>query len=91
VLPDACNPSYSGGRDQEDRASKPAQANSSQDPISKKAITKRAGGVEQGVGSEFKPKNCQKKKRQCKSIFKVLKERKRSIQNSLSRKNILQE
>jgi hypothetical protein len=29
-----CNPSYSGGRDQEDR--KPAQANSSQDPISKK-------------------------------------------------------
>jgi hypothetical protein len=31
----ACNPSYSGGRDQEDRSSKPAWANSSQDPISK--------------------------------------------------------
>jgi hypothetical protein len=30
-----CNPNYSGGRDQEDRGSKPAQANSSQDPISK--------------------------------------------------------
>jgi hypothetical protein len=30
-----CNPSYSGGRDQEARDSKPAQANSSQDPISK--------------------------------------------------------
>jgi hypothetical protein len=29
------NPSYSGGRDQEDRGSNPAQANSSQDPISK--------------------------------------------------------
>jgi hypothetical protein len=29
----ACNPSYSGGRDQEDHRSKPAQANSSGDPI----------------------------------------------------------
>jgi hypothetical protein len=35
-----CNPSYSGGRDQEDHSSKPAQANSSQDPISKIPITK---------------------------------------------------
>jgi hypothetical protein len=34
---------------------KPAWANSSQDPISKKLIKKRAGGVAQGVGSEFKP------------------------------------
>jgi hypothetical protein len=32
----AYNPSYSRGRDQEDRGSKPAWANSSQDPISKK-------------------------------------------------------
>jgi hypothetical protein len=32
----ACNPSYSGGRDQEDHGLKPAQVNSSQDPISKK-------------------------------------------------------
>jgi hypothetical protein len=31
----ACNPSYSGGTDQEDCSSKPAWANSSQDPISK--------------------------------------------------------
>jgi hypothetical protein len=30
------NSSYSGGRDQEDHGSKPAQANSSQDPSSKK-------------------------------------------------------
>jgi hypothetical protein len=36
----ACNPSYSGGRDQEDRGSKPAQAKCSRDPISKKPITK---------------------------------------------------
>jgi hypothetical protein len=31
----ACNPSYSGGRDQKDCVSKPAWANSSQDPILK--------------------------------------------------------
>jgi hypothetical protein len=31
-----CNPSYSGGRDQEDCGSKPAQANSSQKCILKK-------------------------------------------------------
>jgi hypothetical protein len=28
LLTHACNPSYSGGRDQENRGSKPAQANS---------------------------------------------------------------
>jgi hypothetical protein len=32
----ACNPSCSGGRDQEDQGSKPAQGNSLQDPILKK-------------------------------------------------------
>jgi hypothetical protein len=37
----ACNPSYSGGRDQEDYGLKPAWANSLQDPISKKLITKK--------------------------------------------------
>jgi hypothetical protein len=35
-----CNPSYSGGRDQEDHILKPARANSSRDPISKLLITK---------------------------------------------------
>jgi hypothetical protein len=35
------NPSYSGGRDQEERGSKPAQANSTRDPISKKPHTKK--------------------------------------------------
>jgi hypothetical protein len=51
----ACNPSYSGGRDQEDCSLKPAWANSSQDPISKNPSQKRTGGVPQGVGLEFKP------------------------------------
>jgi hypothetical protein len=37
----ACNPSYSGGRDQEDCSLKPAWANSSRDPISKIPITKK--------------------------------------------------
>jgi hypothetical protein len=60
----ACNPSYSGGRDQEDCSSKPAQANSSQDPISKIPNTKKwAGGVAHGVGSEFKTQYCKKKKK----------------------------
>jgi hypothetical protein len=50
------NPSYSGGRDQEDCSSKPAPANSSGDPISRKTLHKnRAGGVGQGEGPEFKP------------------------------------
>jgi hypothetical protein len=52
----ACNPSYSGGRDQENQVSKPAWANSLRDPISKKTHhNKRAGGVAQGVDLEFKP------------------------------------
>jgi hypothetical protein len=33
----------------------PARAKSLQAPISKKPITKRAVGVTQGVGPEFKP------------------------------------
>jgi hypothetical protein len=37
----AYNPSYSGGRDQKDLGSKPAQANSSRDPTLKKPNTKK--------------------------------------------------
>jgi hypothetical protein len=37
----ACNPSYSEGRDQEDRGPNPVQANSSQDPILKIPNTKK--------------------------------------------------
>jgi hypothetical protein len=55
-VPQTCNPNYSGGRDEKVHSSKPAWANSSQNPISKKPYTKkRAGGVAQGVGPEFKP------------------------------------
>jgi hypothetical protein len=51
-----CNPSYSGGRDQEDHGLKPARENSLQDPILKKTLHKnRAGGVAQGESPEFKP------------------------------------
>jgi hypothetical protein len=35
-----CNPSYSGSRDQEDRGSKPAPANSSMRPYLKKPFSK---------------------------------------------------
>jgi hypothetical protein len=35
LVAQTCNPGYSGGRDQEDCGSNPAQANSSKDPISK--------------------------------------------------------
>jgi hypothetical protein len=37
----ACNPSYSGGRDQEDHSLKPAQANSSRYPFSEKSFTEK--------------------------------------------------
>jgi hypothetical protein len=61
----ACNPSYSGGRDQEDHSSKRAWSNSSGDPISKnkKPSQNRDVGVAQGVGPEFKPQNCKKKRK----------------------------
>jgi hypothetical protein len=53
VVGHACNPSYIGRRDQEDHSSKPAGANSSKQK--QKTIHKRAGGVAQGEGPEFKP------------------------------------
>jgi hypothetical protein len=59
-----CNPSCSEDRDLEDHDSKPAQANSWQDPIStttKKKSQKRAGEVAQGVGPDFKRKHHIKK------------------------------
>jgi hypothetical protein len=48
----ACNPSYSGGRGQEDLS---AQANSSERPYLKKPSQKRTGGVAHGLDPEFKP------------------------------------
>jgi hypothetical protein len=58
----ACHPSYSGGRDQEDRGLKPAQVNNLQDSILKIPNTKRADEVAQGAVPEFKPQYCEKKK-----------------------------
>jgi hypothetical protein len=59
----ACNPSYSGSRDQEDCGSKAAQANSSVRPnLKKNPSQKKAGRVAQDVGLEFKPQCHQKKK-----------------------------
>jgi hypothetical protein len=62
------NPSYSGGRDQEDHVSKPTQPNSWWDPILKTLHKKRAGGVAQGVGFEFKPKYLKKRGAGSKSV-----------------------
>jgi hypothetical protein len=52
----ASNPSYTGSSDQ-DCGFKPAQANSSQDPLKKKKnpLLNRAGGMAQGEGPVFKP------------------------------------
>jgi hypothetical protein len=40
-LAHSCNSSYSRGRDQEDHGSKPAWANSSQDPMLKNTVTNK--------------------------------------------------
>jgi hypothetical protein len=50
-----CNPSYSGGRDQEDLGLKPAQQIIQETLSQKNPSQKRAGRVAQGVGPEFKP------------------------------------
>jgi hypothetical protein len=64
ILDSACNPSYSGSRDQEDCSSKPTLSNSWQDPILKKTHhKKRACRVAQGEGPEFKPQYCKKRKK----------------------------
>jgi hypothetical protein len=60
----ACNPSYSGGREQEGHDLKPALANSSARPYLEKPYHKnRTGGVAQGEGPEFKTQYCKKKKK----------------------------
>jgi hypothetical protein len=56
-----CNPSYLGGRDQEDQDSKPEANIPETVPPKKKASQKRAGGLTQGVGPRFKPQYRKKK------------------------------
>jgi hypothetical protein len=61
-----CNPSYLGGRDQEDQGLRPARANSSLRPYRGKPFTKKKiglVGVAQGEGPEFIPHNLKKKKK----------------------------
>jgi hypothetical protein len=58
----AYNPCYSGGKDQEDHSSKPAQANSSQDPILQIPNTKSVSGVAQGVALSSSPSTANKTK-----------------------------
>jgi hypothetical protein len=66
-----CNPSYSGGRDQEDHSSRAARANSSTRSYLKKTLQqKRAGGVAQDVGPEFKPQYHKNKTKQNHKIVK---------------------
>jgi hypothetical protein len=55
VLAYTCNPSYSGGRDQEDCGSEPARQIVCKTLSQKNLQQNRAGGVAQGVGPEFKP------------------------------------
>jgi hypothetical protein len=57
------NPRYSEGRQSGGSGLKPAQAISSQDPISKRNITKKGWWVAQGVGPAFKPRSLGKKKK----------------------------
>jgi hypothetical protein len=59
----ACHPSYSGNKRSGGSRFKASLANSSTDPISKNSSQKRADGVAQGVGPEFKPQHQNKKKR----------------------------
>jgi hypothetical protein len=60
----ACNPSYSGGRDQEHHGSKPAWINSSARPYLKNIHYKnKPGGMAQGVVPEFKSQYCKKNKK----------------------------
>jgi hypothetical protein len=59
----ACNASYSGGRGQEDHSSKPVWAKFERPCLEKNPSQKRAGGVAQGVGPEFKPQYQKKKKK----------------------------
>jgi hypothetical protein len=57
----ACNPSYSGDRDQEDHGSRLPLANSSMRPYLKKSFIKIGLAVTQGEGPEFKPQQTRNK------------------------------
>jgi hypothetical protein len=74
----ACNPSYSGGREQEDCGSELAQANSLRDLISKIPNIKKGwqSGLSGGVpayhvwGTEFKPQYLKQQQQQKTIVWK---------------------
>jgi hypothetical protein len=60
----ACNPRYSEAEIRRIMfKANPRQVIRETDPISKKTITKRAGGEARGISPELKPHCCQKKKK----------------------------
>jgi hypothetical protein len=71
----ACNPSYSRGRDQEDLGLKSVQI--VRETLSRKNPSqKRAGGVAQGKGLEFKPQYCKRKEKERNLLLTVPKRKK---------------
>jgi hypothetical protein len=64
-----CNPSYSGGRDQEVCSSKPGQE-IVHETLSLKTLHKNGtGGVAQGEDPEYKPQYCKRKRRYLTGIW----------------------
>jgi hypothetical protein len=69
----ACNPSNSGGRDQEDRGLEASPGKQFSRPYLRKTLhKKRAGGVAQGVGPEFKFQYHRKRKKKKKNAKKAV-------------------
>jgi hypothetical protein len=63
----ACNPTYSGGRDQEDLGSQPRQI-VHKTLSQKNPSQKTADGVTQSTGTEFKSQYCKEKKKRIPQI-----------------------
>jgi hypothetical protein len=61
LVANASNPSYSGGRDQEDHSSKQPGQIVPKTLSQKYPSPKKTGGVAQGEGTEFKPQYCKNK------------------------------
>jgi hypothetical protein len=68
----AYNPSYSGGRDQEDGGSKTAWQIVCETLSWKNPSQKKVGGVTQGIGLELKPQYCKRKKKKKHKLFDCL-------------------
>jgi hypothetical protein len=87
----ACNPSYSEGKDQEDRSLKPASTNSSWDTVSRKLTTKKGweSGSRPGVKTpvlKIKSKKQTKKKTKNKQKKKTTKKNPQKTQKDQTHK-----